>query len=109
MEKIHLIKNKFTDVNFNMNIYLHSLILFTFLSIFFIFYITKLSKKAFDTEMTELIHKLSTEQIKNNPFIQNLIASEQYDKIINMYMQPHVKTEISNSGLFNIVFAINLL
>lgn len=81
------------NVTFGLNIFLHSLILFTFLTIFFIVFVTKLMKEAFDRELTSLIEKnlgkaidnLDDKTKRNLSMYMKLLP---VDRFINMYKEP---------------------
>lgn len=106
------IKNTFGDVNFDINLYLHSLILFSFLSIFFIFYITKLVKSVFNDEISHLIEESLSDkikEIKKNSSISYAIDQLPLDVLIKAYSGQDKAVEMHNQGLFNTVFFINAL
>lgn len=130
---IEILKNIFSDVNFNINLTMHTLVLFTFLSIFFVFYISKLSKHAFDDEISHLIEESLGDKIKKfkntdsniNKELSNLIKESLGDKLIKDLKQvqsnfstdklekewdkPDKPSEMHNKGLFNTLFFVNVL
>ncbi len=66
-----------TDPTFISDIYIHTLILFTFLTCLFIFYIVKLSKDGFKGHIGEMLDKMKPKIEKIN--IGNLIQNEDFD------------------------------
>ena len=120
--------NIFWNAKFGINLYLHVLILLSFLTIFFIMYISKLTTSAFEEEVSSLIKdnlgeplqtivdwkennyplEFNEEQdtifvdIKNNA--DNIIT-----KLQTIYKQPYGLTEAKNEGLFNLIKTINVI
>ena len=60
---------------FIMNVYLHSLILFTLLSVLFIFIISKMTSEIFSDEITHLMKETLTKKI--GKFVKEYIKNEQ--------------------------------
>ena len=109
---VEFFKKSFTDVNFNIDLAMHMLILFTFLSVFFAFYITKLSKQAFNDKKSHLIHsslKDKVEKVKKNPDIKNILEKLPLDKLIKIYSEEHKTIKAKNDGLLNTVGITNVL
>jgi len=107
---LDIIKKTFIDVNFYTNLYLHSLILFIFLSILFITFISKVSTNAFNKEISELAEK----QIHNNisslnkdPTINNIKKYLSFDKILKYYDKPEIAAKYKNDGIFNTLLMLN--
>jgi hypothetical protein len=99
------IKSKFMDVNFNINLFLHFLILYTFLTIFFITFISKVSSDAFNGEVTHLISEKLGEKIdklKENTIFNSIISKLPINYIKKMYSQPDKAVTNHNKGLFNV-------
>jgi len=129
---IEILKNIFSDVNFNINLTMHTLILFTFLSIFFVFYISKLSKHAFNEEISHIIEESLGDKIKNfkntdsniNKELSKLIEESLGSKLKDLkniqlnfntdnlekeWNKPDKPSEMHNKGLFNTLFIVNVL
>jgi len=107
-----ILKNSFTDVNFNINLILHSLILFTFLTLFFTFFISKVSTQVFNDEISNLTeHSLGDKinSIKDNTLVKNTMDILPIDKLIANYEKPDKAADMSNKGLLNTVFFVNIL
>jgi len=101
-EIIPLIKSKFMDVNFNINLFLHFLILYTFLTIFFITFISKVSSDAFNGEVNHIIHNSKLhETIDQNPTIGEALENVPLDVLSKMYSKPDQAVTNYNEGLFN--------
>ena len=111
---LEFFKINFSDVNFNINLVTHSLILFTFLSIFFVFYISKIAKHVFDEEISHLIDESLTDKLKEFKKIE-LVQSVQTqirpvsDKLEKNWDKPDKAAEFNNNGLFTTLFFVNLL
>ena len=58
---IYKVSHMIGDPEFAINMAMHSLILFSFLSIFFLYYITTLAKNAFNQEITHLLKLIRVE------------------------------------------------
>lgn len=111
---IEFLKNIFSDVNFNINLVMHSLILFTFLSIFFVFYISKISKDVFDKEISHLIDESLEDKLKEFKKIEIVQSIQtqiqpQTDKLKNIWNKSDKASDLHNKGLFNTLFFVNLL
>lgn len=106
------VKKIFDDANFNINLYMHSLILFSFLSIFFSFYISKLTKDAFNEEISNLLHDTLGEKVKElkeNENVKSVIDEIPLEALIKAYSKPDKAVEMHNKGLFNTIFFVNVL
>jgi len=91
------------DVNFNINLFLHFLILYTFLTIFFITFISKTSYNAFNGEITNLINNQlgsRVEKLKKDPTIAFILEELPINNMKNMYSQPDKAVTNYNDGLF---------
>ena len=94
-------------LNFIVNYFIHAFILFTFLSIFFIFYITKLTKKAFVEEITKLIESAMS-SIKM-PFNWKNLDSFNLSKLAEIYLKPDQTIEMYNGLLINALIIVNII
>ncbi len=70
------LKNLFNNTTFVADIYVHSMILFTFLSFLFIFYIQQLSKSSFNSEADHVIDilKIKIDELKKKPIVNQGLA-----------------------------------
>ena len=106
------IKKIFADKNFRFNMILHSLILFSFLSIFFFLYITTLTTQAFSSEVTNLMadkmQKVAA-QVKTDPVAKQLITHLPLPKMVKMFQQPDKVVTVKNEGLLSIIIFVNVL
>ena len=101
---LNLIESKFMDVNFNINLFLHFLILYTFLTIFFITFISKVSANAFNGEVTNIInHELGPKikKLKEDSYFSTIIENLPMNKIKNLFSKPDEAVINYNSGIFN--------
>jgi hypothetical protein len=100
----NIIKNP----EFIVNMALHSAILFTFLSLFFKFYISKLSTTTFNNEINNMVDKSLGDNInllKNNNIVK-IIPKKQ---LSTMFAKPNKVVETQNTGLFNSVLVANIM
>jgi len=106
------VQKRVTDVNFNINLFLHFLILFSFLSVFFIFFISKVSTDTFNQEVEHLIHELLGIKIKE------LKKSKEFDEVVNQlplkqlyeaFQKKSKAVEIHNNNLIKLVIIVNIL
>jgi hypothetical protein len=93
---------------FIVNMALHSAILFTFLSLFFKYYISKLSTSAFNTEINNMINESMEHNIhllKNN----NTVKALPKNHLNYILSKPDKVVETHNNGLFNSVLVANTM
>ena len=90
------------NINFVVNYFTHALILFTFLSILFIFYISDVTRNAFITEISHLIHTA----FDNVPKVSNKLD---LSSLINAYSKPDKTADLHNKLLFKSLGIINLI
>jgi len=92
-------------INIICNYFIHSFILFTFLSIFFIFYISKLTKETFNKEITHLIDNA----MKSFKLPFNLPNNFNLNTLINIFSKPDLTTQMYNKLLINSLVIVNIL
>jgi len=63
--------NKYYNINFSLDIVLHVLILFTFLTVFFFAYVSKLEKQSLDNTVTDTINNNTTNFLNSFDEISN--------------------------------------
>ena len=74
--------------------------------------IVDLSKKTFNSEITELIHKLlgeKTHLLKENNIVQNILYKLKINRLLGLYDKPYDKTEIHNNRKIELLFTIIIL
>ena len=109
------IQEKFLEVDFLVNFVLHVLILFTFLTFFFMFFICKKSEEAFNGEIQTQLHEVIHKQIevlkKENKYDTFVKIKNVYplDKIIKLLNSKNKAVENYNNGLINITLTITIL
>lgn len=110
---LDIVKNNLYNVNFDINLFLHFLILYTFLSIFFIKFISKVSSNAFNGEVSHLImNKLKDKlsDLKTNPNFQLLTKFLPINNIKKLLSKQNSTVKAYNDGLFNmIMLSVGLL
>jgi len=109
---INQVQKRVTDVNFNINLFLHFLILFSFLSVFFIFFISKVSTDAFNNEVEHLIHELLSDRVKElkqTPEFDEVIRQLPLKKLYESFQKKTKAVEIHNDNLIKLVVIINIL
>lgn len=80
-------------LDMSINIFLHVLILFTFLTVFFIMFVSKITKKAFENEVGHLIEKNLGKSIddltpEKRQVISDILKFFPFDKFEKRYSQP---------------------
>lgn len=92
-------------LNILCNYFVHSLILLTFLTLFFIFFIAKMTKNIFASEISHLID-LAMKTI-NLPF--KIPDDLNINSLINVFSTPDSTTANYNKLLFNSLAIVNLI
>ena len=105
--------NIFWNARFGMNAYLHSLILLSILTCFFILYISKLTSGAFTDEVNSIIGDQLGPIVTDIRVKYNIGQNNSVTTIINELQEtvkkPYDLTESINSGLFNTITSINVI
>jgi len=101
-------------IHFGINVYLHIFILFCFLSVFFIMYVSVLIKKAFNNQISGLVESNMKDRIRNLTDEQhaNLIKIRDVmpiEGLLRKYDKPSVAVEINNEWLFNLIITMNVI
>ncbi len=92
------------SINFPVNILTHVTILFSFLTIIFIVYISKVEKSAFHNEISNNIQD-GMQSVLNNPsinkrYLQSVLKRMPLDTLINLYNNPTEYSSNNNTMLF---------
>jgi hypothetical protein len=95
-------------LNIICNYFVHSLILFTFLTLFFIFFISKLVKNGFVVEITHLID-LAMKSLNNIKLPFNLPNNLNINNIINVFSKPDETTTMYNNLLIHSLLIVNII
>jgi hypothetical protein len=101
-----------SEPEFAVNMAMRTLILFSFLSTFFAFYVTKLSKEAFNEEIIRMMDEnfgAYIKDLKDNSVVKQVFDLLPLDKFKKIYSKPEKAVEIHNDGLFTTVLVTNLL
>lgn len=101
------------NVNFVINIAIHVFILFCFLSILFVMYISNVAKNAFESEIHEALEKgidksLHSIEGKKRGVIKKIIKTLPMDRIINHYNKSSKTVAINNKWLTKLIIYINV-
>lgn len=102
-------KKRISTVDFNINLFLHFLLLFTFLTVFFIVFISKVSSKAFNGEVTELTGKIvenNIKPLKENKNFENIVKTIPSKQLYDLYSNEDSVVKNTNAGLINNVISI---
>ena len=98
---------------FALDIMIHTLILFTFLSIFFFMYVSKIEKNAFESEIGDLIEKTITNMLDKNKTNAKIVLSDGkgiLTNLQNLYTMPSNYSRERNTLVkFSAIFIIVLL
>ena len=95
------------NINFSVNYITHAFILFSFLSIFFIFYMSKIIKGAFDTEMSDIIENIFNSI--NNKIPVNSFNKFNLNALINIFSKPDEKSGLHNDLLIKSLIIVNII
>lgn len=100
------------DYNFLINLMLHSLILFTFLSLFFHFFISKVSKKAFNHEINGQIGNVMGKflpLLRANPLYDVIKQNIDKNIVLLPYQVPDKKVKKANNRLLRNLLIANVV
>jgi len=104
---------RINTTDFNINLLFQFLLLFTFLTVFFIFYISKVSTNAFNSELSKLTREIIENNIidlKEDPIflqINKMLPLKKLHNLLNTKQDPAVANK--NDGLINTIITFNLL
>jgi len=104
--------NKIFNPNFKVNLFLHSLILFTFLSLFFTYFISKISSNAFKNEIDHQIDKLLKKilvQLKDIPAYDAIKNELPISKLLQKYSVPDKTVTEKNNRLLEHLLLANIV
>lgn len=103
---------KINDTDTHLNFVFHSLILFTFLTIFYFMYIVKLTKDVFKHEISEIMEKSMEDEIKEIKKDKNMnvfLSMLSLDEIQKEYSKENKTVGAKNGGIKNVVLTVNIL
>ncbi len=83
-----------------LNIFLHSVILFIFLSLFYMYYISELTSIHLNNELVSIMK----DNIKNSNY--KILNSYYYDYYKNMYVDEDISKKEINERVFNLIYLI---
>lgn len=109
---IEKVTNIVSDQSFAINMAMHSLILFSFLSVFFIQYISKLASKTFNHELAEIMESVlggPIREAKKIPLVQEVLDTLPLDKLQQVYGKQDKAVQSHNDGLFTSILISNIL
>jgi hypothetical protein len=115
MENIkNILFKQLQDPNVIFDMVLHSLILFTFLTLFFSFYVSKISTTLFNDEVNNIInenidHTIDNMKEKQTTTQEVLINNLPLDKISNYYNGMDKTVDAKNNGLLNSLWISNII
>jgi len=100
------------NYNFLINLLLHSLILFTFLTLFFIFFISKVSKKAFNNEIGHQIDNALNKvvpKLKENKMFNLIKDNINIKSLLDRYKDADKKVQKKNNSLIKNLVIVNIV
>lgn len=103
---------KINQFDTHINFVFHTIILFTFLSLFYFMYIVKLTKNVFKNEINDIMEEALTseiEELKKDKNIINLISTLPLEDIKQEYINENKTVEARNNGISNVVKTINIM
>ncbi len=101
----------FKNPTFIADVYIHSLILFTFLTVLFTFLIIKLSKDSFKSELEHVLGNLKPtfDNIKETPIFKYNMLDINFKNIIDKTHEDDVYVKKNNDENNNMMILINVL
>jgi len=111
MEHILKLVNGNINAEMGINMFIHCLILLSFLSIFFYIYITKITYEHINAEFNNMIKDILKNSITNTDKLRltSLTSSEFYNKLIASHSKVSDYTTALNNVTFYSVITVNLL
>jgi hypothetical protein len=115
MENIkNILFKQLQDPNIIFDMIIHSLILFTFLTLFFSFYVSKISTDVFNEEVNNIINENIDHTIDNlkgsQTIVQELLINNlPLDKISNYYNGVDSTVDAKNKGLLHSLWIANII
>ncbi len=105
------LKNLFNNTTFIADIYVHSMILFTFLSFLFIFYITKISQNSFNAEADHVVEilKKSIDKMKEKPIINEAVSLLNLKNLVKNTNVEDKYVKRSNESIKSNIIITNIL
>ena len=98
------------NTSFAINSLLHITILFCFLSILFVFIISKLTRETITNELNKEIEDIIGNQIKNiSPEFKTALNKIPYSKLKNVYSEESEYVRINNKWLLSVIISINII
>lgn len=95
------------NVNFWVDAFLHAIVLYLFLSLFYIYYITDLNVKVINKELNRNIQSTIETMKKSDKTLQNL-EFPNIDPIIQSLNRPDPVAEANNKWLFKTIILTNI-
>ena len=105
-------KQRITNINFNVDLFMRFIILFSFLTILFIYLISRLSSDAFNAKVGHLLKEIiqkNTEEMKKNPSFEYNSKLLPLNKLYKMFNQPEPTMKTNNNDLIRLIVIINIL
>ncbi len=102
------------DINLATNVLLHMTILFVFLGILFIVYISKIITQSFDNELTRSVDSTVTSTFasldaNHQQYIRSLMQNVPLDNFKQFYKKPDPTVAVNNSWLFTFIIVLCLV
>ena len=101
-------------IDIGINVIFHMAILFSILSIFFIFYASKIISQAFERELNSMIKQNINKTLNKLPnnqqeTIKAILGPVDFSRIIKYYSQTDKTVKVYNDWLFKTVIIVNIL
>lgn len=99
--------------NMGMDIGIHVFILFTFLSIFFVFYVSKLAKSALSSELKDNIDKTVSDKLNSinpmyKPIVKQALNKIPFEELKQNYIEENENVALNNQWLFRMIVIIDV-
>lgn len=101
-------------IDTSINVIFHVVVLFFIMSMFFIYYVSKIVKQSFENELTQLVkqniaNSLNDLESEEQLALKASLKSVNFDRLIKFYGQEDATIKTHNDWLFRTVIIINIL
>jgi hypothetical protein len=107
-----MILKSFKNPNFNADLYIHSIVLFTFLTLLFVIYLMQVASDSFKSNIGDLLETSMRPQmnkIKEHPLIKNNIFGLNLKGIMNKIDVPDKYTDNNTYNIKKTLLLINII
>ena len=107
-----MILKSFKNPNFNADLYIHSIVLFTFLTILFVVYLMKVTNDGFKSSIGKLLEtsmRPQLDKVKEHPLIKNNVFGLNLKGLINKINDPDKYIDNNTFNIKKTLLLINII